>query len=162
MVIYTGTLDRVIDGTTLDIEINLGGGQTEINRIRLSGIQADNIFKKYRTGKEGGAGVFAKLELQKWLYENSPNLSIEYETTDICGRWLGIVTAEGNEESLNEYMKKKIYKNIDWNKEEQEALVNDWFEGEQITIPGGDELPIFHIWGKSQFLGPAAVQINLL
>ena len=160
--IYSATLNRVIDGSTFDLNVDLDDSEIEVARIRLSGMQSQNMFKQYRTGKKGADGVFAKFELLKWFADNNTDLTVEYETTDICGRWLAVVTASGNDESLNDFMIGKIYKNTAWGKTNQDIIVNDWFDGDVVTIPGGDELPIFQIWGKPQLIGGKATQLNVI
>lgn len=162
MTIYSGILNRVIDGTTIELDLDIGNGQIQTRRIRIEGTQANNIFKNYRSGNVGASGVHAKLEVLKWFADNSSELSCDVLSIDICGRGLSIVTANGNPISLNDYLKAKIYKNHNWNEPEQDTLVDEWFDGEQVTIPGGDELPIFHIWGKPQLLGGKATQINII
>ena len=162
MVIYSATLNNVTDGTTLDLNVDIGDSQIIVQRVRLLGIQAKNMFKRYRTGNPGSRGVFARFEVLRWFSDNSTVLSFEYETIEICGRWLGVLTSFGNPESLNVYMKKKVYKNTDWDKADQETLVDEWFDGQEVRVPGGDLLPVFHIWGKPQLIGGKATQINVL
>ena len=130
--------------------------------MRLSGIKTGKLNKIFHQSFKGGAHFVAKMEITKWLYERSPVLTVEVELIGICGRWLGIIKSVGDDTSLNDFLKNKYYKDVRWSKEEQEDLINDWFAGEEVTIPDGDKLPIFHAWGKPIFLGPESINLNWL
>jgi len=157
---YTATLNKVIDGTTIDMDVDIGDSQIEKKRIRIVGIQAYNIFKKFRTSFDGASGVFAMLEVSKWFYENGSDYKVFFDTIDICGRWLGDIKNQAETESLRDTMLSLYYKNIKWSVSEQEILKQEWFDGEVVTIPGGDVLPIFHNWGKSCLLGYNSLLYN--
>lgn len=150
---YTATLNRVLDGETIDLNVDLGDSQIEVKRIRLKGIQTENMFKQYRTGLKGADGVFAKLKVDEWFYIRSENLTLQADIIEICGRWLGTIFAEDDETSLNQYLIDNYYRNDDWLIDNQENLKDDWFAGESVRVPQGDLLPIFHIWGKPVFKG---------
>ena len=153
MTIYSATLNSFIDGDNIYLNVDIGGGQIVVKNIRLRGIWTENINKQYLKNFRGAKGITALLEIKKWIYENSTDLEVIDPIIDICGRWLVELKASGNSESLNDYMINKYYKNADWNNEKQEELKDDWFAGEQVTVPEGDELPIFHNWGKNVFIG---------
>lgn len=76
---YSCKLVRVIDGDTVDVDIDLGFDTWIHNaRIRLSGIDAHET--RSRDLREKAFGEYAKSEVEKYL-ENSPNLfliSMEY------------------------------------------------------------------------------------
>ena len=155
---YPATLDRVLDGETIQLNVNIGGGQIVSQRIRLKGVQTQNISKQYHTSFKGASGVFAKLKVIEWFYNRSPVLTVQEFEKDICGRILGVVFSSDDEVSLNVYMIESFYYSADWEIEKQQELKTAWFAGESVTVPQGDLLPIFHAWGKNIFLGFQSLQ----
>lgn len=61
---YNAKLIKVVDGDTLDLEIDLGFGIKKIDRFRLYGIDTPETYGKNRSekGKEATAYVKSKLE----------------------------------------------------------------------------------------------------
>lgn len=162
MEVYNATLNRVIDGDCIDLNVDIGDSQIEVKRIRLQGVKTGKLNKVFHKSFKGGAHYIAMLEIKKWFYEKSPNLTVETETKEICGRWLGVIKAEGEATSLNDYLINKGYSDTRWGKDNQEELIDDWFAGEEVTVPDGDTLPIFHAWGKPVFLGPESINLKWL
>jgi endonuclease YncB( thermonuclease family) len=150
---YPATLLKVLDGETVDLNVEISAGQIVPHRVRLKGVQTQNISKQYHTSFKGATGVFAKLKVIEWFYNRSLVLTVQEFEKDICGRILGVVFAAGDEISINVYMIENFYYSADWELANQQSLKAAWFAGEVVTVPQGDQLPIFHAWGKNIFIG---------
>lgn len=81
------TINRIIDGDTIDVTIDLGFGINIDQRIRVAGI--DSPEKRTRNLAEKALGIDATAWMTKHL-ENSPELIIKtaiegaWENTDVC------------------------------------------------------------------------------
>jgi micrococcal nuclease len=88
--IYQATLERVVDGDTVDIVIDLGFSVFRRERIRLYGIDAPEINTE--------AGKLAKAFVEGWFRDN-PKFFIEtivvdgkgVSKRDKYGRYLGVI-----------------------------------------------------------------------
>jgi hypothetical protein len=160
MVDYAVTLIRVVNGCTIDLNVNIGGGQIVENRVRLKEIRTGNIQKIYHKSFEGGKRTVGGFEVDKWFYNRTENLTLSVDTVDICGRMLGVITGDISGDNLNEHLKSLGYRDDRWGEVEQDELKDDWFAGETVTIPDGDELPVFHNWGKLTFLGYTSLMLD--
>lgn len=88
---------KVIDGDTLDIEIDLGFNVSIQERIRLSGIDTPELKSKDNIEKEKANE--AKLWLEKTLKDKK--IKIITEKNDKYGRTLGWIYIEENPVSIN-------------------------------------------------------------
>jgi micrococcal nuclease len=90
---YPATVLRVIDGDTLDLDIDLGFSIRITQRVRLEGI--NTAEKNTAAGKETSAWV------QQWVDTHGPALTVRTHRREKYGRYLATVTtAEG--QALNE------------------------------------------------------------
>ena len=96
------SVDKIVDGDTVDLTIDLGFNILIKQRIRLFGIDAPEIRTKDLVEKE--YGVAAK----SWLYDAIFFTDLLYIQTvkqnDKYGRILGILYVGNSEESINEQM----------------------------------------------------------
>ena len=124
--IYEAKVKKIIDGDTIDMEVNLGFGIVINARIRFRGVQAPEIFKVKRSSEEFKQGQIAKLEVTSWLFGKDKIFILKAYHRDLYGRWIGEIYKDDNKDSLNEYLKKKFYKSkyFDWF--HQEPLLNKW------------------------------------
>jgi micrococcal nuclease len=88
---YNATLDRVIDGDTIDVMLDLGFKIYSKQRIRLARINAPEM--------KTPEGVEAKTSLVQILPVGT-ELIIQTKKTDIYGRYIGEVTM--NDINLND------------------------------------------------------------
>lgn len=96
-------LVEVIDGDTVDIEIDLGFDVSITQRLRLQGIDAPE--SRTKDLKEKLLGIKAKDWLDTRLKQ--PNLivkTIKPDSTEKYGRMLGIIFISGNPVSINDQM----------------------------------------------------------
>lgn len=95
--VYTGYITKVIDGDTIDVELDLGFHITISRRIRMLGYDAPE-----RHSPEGKSIT----QLFRDLYEGKPIICYTKKQGKY-GRWLGeIFTRDGV--SINELMKVKV------------------------------------------------------
>ena len=88
MYTYKAKLDRVIDGDTIDVNIDLGFDITVHKRVRLAGI--DTPESRTRDLEEKKRGLAAKYRLTEILDQGS--LVVESKEVGKYGRVLGVLT----------------------------------------------------------------------
>ena len=93
--------NRVIDGDTVDLDIDLGFGITISHRIRLKGINAPETRTKDLEEKK--KGIEARLWLEKELSKEGEWI-IETTKEDKYGRMLGSLYLLGEPVTVNEKM----------------------------------------------------------
>ena len=92
---------KVVDGDTLDLEIDLGFSLTKKERCRIAGIDTPEC--RTRNKEEKQYGQAAKLYMTGML-KNAKDLRVRTEKDGKYGRMLGWIYADDNELSLNEQM----------------------------------------------------------
>jgi micrococcal nuclease len=95
------TIKKIVDGDTIDVDIDLGFGVTYSHRVRLKGINAPETKTKDLAEKEKGTEVKAwlKKELSRegeWIIETTKE--------DKYGRILGTLYLVGDPVTVNEKM----------------------------------------------------------
>ena len=88
MYTYKAKLDRVVDGDTVDVNINLGFDISVHKRVRLAGI--DTPESRTRDLEEKKRGLAAKYRLNEILDQGS--LVVESKEVGKYGRVLGVLT----------------------------------------------------------------------
>jgi len=102
-------LIRVVDGDTLDVEIDLGWSMKLKERLRLEGLDTPEI----RSQAENKAGNWVKQEVEKLFQENTPLIiaSMAYDRTGRVrgkyGRTMALVYRAEDGFCLNKYLLKK-------------------------------------------------------
>ncbi len=99
---YRATVDRVVDGDTLDLTIDLGFHTFRKERVRLKGVDTPEML-----GPDRVAAVAARNFAQDWLHGTSGvpegmTVQTERDKADKYGRMLVTVYAEGVDVSLNQ------------------------------------------------------------
>jgi micrococcal nuclease len=92
-------IKRIIDGDTIDIDIDLGFNLTISHRVRLKGINAAETRTKDL--KEKAEGIKARLWLEKELAREGEWV-IETHKEDKYGRILGTLYLTGDSITINE------------------------------------------------------------
>jgi micrococcal nuclease len=101
---YVKKVTRVVDGDTIDVEIDLGFDISFSSRVRLAGI--DTPESRTTDKMEKALGLEAKDYLKKQI-ESAKTVVIKTEKMDSSekyGRILGWVFLDGSEVSMNEKM----------------------------------------------------------
>lgn len=106
---YTATLDRVVDGDTIDVHIDLGFDISVKKRVRFAGLNAPE--SRTRDLEEKAKGLAAKDRVKSILDENE-SFTLESKEIGKYGRVLGeifVSTVDKQEKltmvSLNELLK---------------------------------------------------------
>ena len=94
-------IERIIDGDTVDVSIDLGFNLTTVQRVRLKGIDAAETRTKDLTEK--AQGLVAKAWLEKELSREGEWV-IETTKEDKYGRILGTLYLVGDPVTVNERM----------------------------------------------------------
>lgn len=106
---YRCKLRKVVDGDTVDVDIDLGFGMWMMNeRIRLHGV--DTPESRTRDLEEKKYGLAAKAYVEKFLDDEWLTLTTEqYDAAGKFGRILGQLwrTTDFSDKSLNEYLIEK-------------------------------------------------------
>lgn len=101
-------VDKIIDGDTIDVTIDLGFNLNIKQRVRLAGIDAPETRTRDLKEKESG------LESKKWLEDKlntSESLTIRTEKDDKYGRILGWIYVDDDQISINNHMIQEGYAN---------------------------------------------------
>lgn len=94
-------INRILDGDTVDLDIDLGFGITISQRVRLKGINAAETRTKDLAEKE--RGLAAKVWLEEQLSREGEWV-IETTKEDKYGRMLGTLYLVGDSVTINEWM----------------------------------------------------------
>ena len=104
---FVKSVDRVVDGDTIDISIDLGFDLTKKERVRLAGI--DTPEKRTKDQKEKEMGYQATEFLEMHLME-ATKLTVKTEKEGKFGRMLGwLYKSETDTTSINQIMIDKGY-----------------------------------------------------
>jgi|TARA_R110002167_G_scaffold110600_1_gene281151 micrococcal nuclease len=100
---------KVVDGDTVDFIIDLGFKTFIKTRVRLYGIDTPEtrlqkcIANVEERHKEKKRGLEVKEIVKRILYE-AKNIKLDSKGIGKYGRSLGVITIDGMEESLNDYL----------------------------------------------------------
>ena len=104
---FVKSVDRVVDGDTIDISIDLGFSLTKKERVRLAGI--DTPEKRTKNPKEKEMGYQATEFLEMHLME-ATRLTVKTEKDGKYGRMLGwLYKTDEDTTSINQIMIDKGY-----------------------------------------------------
>lgn len=110
---YKAKIDRVVDGDTMDIVIDLGFKVTTHQRIRLQGIDTPETYSVKKDSEEYKKGMKAKNFVLKRVEENNSEAIIETEKdTGKYGRYIATVWLADNSISLNQELIDKGYAKV--------------------------------------------------
>ena len=104
---YRGTLRRVVDGDTIDLQVDLGFHVLMRLRFRLKDIDTPEIYGRKKDSTEYEMGIKAKEFVEKRFAKNDGECIIESTKTGVYGRWLGDIFFPDSEESLNDELLKE-------------------------------------------------------
>jgi len=100
---YKAKLDRIVDGDTMDVIIDLGFKITTFQRIRLARINTPETYNVKKDSEEYKKGMEAKLFVEKRLADNNNEMLLETEkVTEKYGRYIGTIYLSDNTVSLND------------------------------------------------------------
>lgn len=114
---------KVVDGDTLDVEIDLGWSMKLKERLRLEGLDTPEV----RNQAEKKAGNWVKQEVWKFLPENTPIIiaSMAYDRTGRVrgkyGRTMALVYRVADGACLNEYL---LINKMAWRTDDKGSLLD--------------------------------------
>lgn len=94
-------VNKIVDGDTVDLSIDLGFSVVYKHRFRLSNI--DTPESNSKDPAERTLAEDAKTFVTEWVRQNQP-LTVKTTKDDKYGRMLGEIFAPGKAESLNKMM----------------------------------------------------------
>jgi micrococcal nuclease len=88
---YRARVDRIIDGDTIDVVVDLGFRIEHTIRLRLAGVNTPEV-----RGEERQEGLIAKAFVEEWVESAVVQnelwpIRIETEKTGKYGRWIAVV-----------------------------------------------------------------------
>ena len=101
---YTALVTKVIDGDTIDAEVDLGFGIYTKRRFRLAGIDTPEV--RTRDKEEKAAGLESKKVVQDMIL--GKRITVQTDKAGKYGRYLAyIILSDGT--NLNEYLVENGY-----------------------------------------------------
>lgn len=105
---YEAVLERVVDGDTLDLIIDVGFKITTNQRIRLAYVDTPETFRVNRASEEYKNGLEARQYVEKRLADNQNRMRIKtYKNLGKYGRYLGEIWLPDSDISLNDELLQK-------------------------------------------------------
>jgi len=110
---YKAKLDRIVDGDTIDLIIDMGFKITTKQRIRLADINTPETYGQKHDTEEYKAGMRAKNFVVKRLEENQNLVTINTsKLTGKYGRYIGVIWLADNKTSLNDELVEKGFAKV--------------------------------------------------
>jgi micrococcal nuclease len=105
---YKAKVDRIVDGDTMDVVIDLGFKITTNQRIRLEGINTPETYNVKKNSEEYKKGMAAKnFVLQRIEANNNEAIVETSKYTGKYGRYIGTIWLTDSETSLNDELVEK-------------------------------------------------------
>ena len=105
---YKAKLNRVVDGDTIDLIIDMGFKITTNQRIRLAFVDTPETFRRKHDSDEYKAGMASKNFVIKRFEENQNEMRIDtLKNTGKYGRFIGIIHLADSETTLNDELVEK-------------------------------------------------------
>jgi len=104
---YKAKLDRVVDGDTIDVIVDLGFYTKIKERLRLAGIDTPEVYGRKKNSKEYLKGVEAKEYVEKRLQENKDEMIIRTDKIGKWRRWIAEIVLGDSKKTLNQELVEK-------------------------------------------------------
>jgi micrococcal nuclease len=105
---YKAIVDRVVDGDTMDVVIDVGFKITTHQRIRLAHVDTPETYRVAHTSEEYKKGMAATQFVERRLADNQNKIKIDtYKSPGKYGRYLGIIWLDDSDISLNQELVQK-------------------------------------------------------
>ena len=102
---YKATVLKIVDGDTLDLDINLGFRVHVRHRVRLKGVDTPEIYGVRHDSEEYRKGQEASKFVKEWI-EKCPDKTVlvrsEKDHQGKYGRWIVTILSEDGVKNLNE------------------------------------------------------------
>ncbi|MFV0593388.1 MAG: thermonuclease family protein [Draconibacterium sp.] len=108
MYTYHAKVNRIVDGDTMDLVIDLGFKITTLQRIRLRGINTPETYNVKKDSEEYKKGMLAKEYVIKRMEENNYEVIVE-TNKDVgkFGRYIGVIRLADSTTTLNDDLVEK-------------------------------------------------------
>lgn len=105
---YKASVERVVDGDTIDIVIDLGFKISTNQRIRLAGINTPETYNVKRDSEEYKKGVASRQYVEQRIKDNDNLVLIETDKyTGKYGRYIGTIHLDDSPKTLNDELVEK-------------------------------------------------------
>ncbi len=105
---YKAKVERIVDGDTLDVIIDLGFKITTFQRIRLARINTPETYNVKKDSEEYQKGMDAKQYVEERIAANKNEINLETEkVTEKYGRYIGTIWLADSTVSLNDELVQK-------------------------------------------------------
>lgn len=105
---YKAKVDRIVDGDTIDVVIDLGFKITTYQRIRLAKINTPETYNVKKDSEEYQKGMISKQYLELRIAANNYEIQLETEkVTEKYGRYIGTIWLADSTTALNDEMVEK-------------------------------------------------------
>lgn len=102
MFTYIAKCVRVVDGDTLDLDIDLGFGVHKIDRFRIAGINTPETYGVKKESAEYAAGMKAKNRLEELVMDKELIVTTEKDKKGKYGRYIATILVELTGENVGE------------------------------------------------------------
>lgn len=105
---YKAKVERIVDGDTMDVVIDLGFKITTFQRIRLAKINTPETYNVKKDSDEYKKGLAAKQFVEQRVAANKNEIELETEkVTEKYGRYIGTIWLGDSETTLNDELVEK-------------------------------------------------------
>jgi micrococcal nuclease len=105
---YKAKVERVVDGDTIDVVIDLGFKITTFQRIRMARIDTPETYNVKRDSEEYQNGIVSKQYVEQRLAANNNEIQLETEKVpEKYGRYIGTIWLADSTTSLNDELVEK-------------------------------------------------------
>jgi len=105
---YKAKVEKVVDGDTFDVVIDLGFKMTTNQRIRMAKINTPETYNVKKDSEEYKRGLASKQYMEHRLAMNNYEIELETEkTTEKYGRYIGTVHLADSTITLNDELVEK-------------------------------------------------------
>ncbi len=110
---YKAKVERIVDGDTIDVVIDLGFKITTNQRIRLKGINTPETYSVKRGSEEYKKGMLAKEFVIQRIEANNNKAIVETNKyTGKYGRYIGTIWLADSSTSLNDELVEKGFAKV--------------------------------------------------
>lgn len=100
---YKAKVERIVDGDTIDVVIDLGFKITTFQRIRLAKINTPETYNVKKDSEEYQQGLLSKQFIERRLAANNNEIQLETEkVTEKYGRYIGTIWLADSPTALND------------------------------------------------------------
>ena len=105
---YKAKVEKIVDGDTIDVVIDLGFKITTFQRIRMAKINTPETYNVKKDSEEYQKGLASKNYVEQRIAANNNEILLETErVTEKYGRYIGTIYLADSTTSLNDELVEK-------------------------------------------------------